>query len=299
MIENKAPGKDIGLDDLQTKFPLVAKKSPDHQSRFLVGNIEFGGPLVPVMAGPNTVETEEMIVRTAKAVKTSGAHFLRGGAFKPLSFPYRSAKYFEPREDGLRWLETAKAETGILVITEVMEDRFLPAICQVADMLQIGARNMQNYPLLTAAAKTGKPIMLKRHFGASLRDWLGAAEYLLIEGNSKVVLCERGIVAPHTHRSTSRFLLDLQVLPAAKEVTHLPVVTDPSHATFWRNWVKSMALASIAAGADAIMLEVHPDPTNAAVDPLQPIDFDAFDRLMHAMERVARAVDRTVGLDLE
>ena len=153
---------------------------------------------------------------------------------------------------------------------------------------------MQNYPLLTAAAKSGKPIMLKRHFGCSLRDWLGAAEYILVEGNNNVILCERGVVAPHTHRESSRFILDLQVIPAAQEITHLPVVSDPSHATFWRNWVSPMALASIAAGADAIMLEVHPDPENAAVDPLQAINFSAFNDLMKNMNSVASAIGRTV-----
>ena len=148
---------------------------------------------------------------------------------------------------------------------------------------------MQNYPLLTACAKTGKPILLKRGYGASLRDWLGAAEYILVEGNEKVILCERGVSVPHTHRSTSRFLLDLQVIPAAQELTHLPIASDPSHATFWRPWVKPMSLASVAAGADGVMLEVHPDPENAAVDPLQPINYSDFDDLMNNMHIVAKA----------
>jgi 3-deoxy-7-phosphoheptulonate synthase len=293
-IENKAPGKDVSEQDMIDKFPLVAKKSPDHRSRFQVQGVEFGGDLVPIFAGPNMVESEALIVDTARAVKAHGAHFLRGGAFKPLSFPYRSPKYTETREDGLAWLKTAREEAGIPIITEVMEERFVDAVAEVADIIQIGARNMQNFPLLTRVAKTGKAIMLKRHFGCSLRDWLGAAEYILIEGNEQVILCERGVSAAHTHRSSSRFLLDLQVVPAAQEVTHLPVVTDPSHATFWRPWVKPMALASIAAGADGVMLEVHPDPDNAAVDPLQPIDFDAFGELMQAMNAVANAVGRRV-----
>jgi 3-deoxy-7-phosphoheptulonate synthase len=293
-VENKAPGKDITADDLSTKFPLAAKTSPDHFSKFEISGVEFGGTLIPIMAGPNTVENEDMIVETAKAVKAAGAHFLRGGAFKPLSFPYRGPKYFEPREEGLDWLATAKQATGLPIITEVMEEKFIPAVSEVADILQIGTRNMQNYPLLEAVGRTGKPVMIKRHFGASLRDWLGSAEYVLLQDNPHVILCERGVSAPHTHRATSRFLLDLQVVPAAKEVTHLPIVTDPSHATFWRQWVPSMTLASIAAGADAIMLEVHPDPVNAAVDPLQPIGFEPFADLVEQMELVARAVDRTV-----
>ena len=152
-----------------------------------------------------------------------------------------------------------------------MEEKYIELVSEVTDIIQIGSRNMQNYPFLTACAKTNKPIMLKRHYGASLRDWLGAAEYILYEGNKKVILCERGVSVPHTHRATSRFLLDLQVIPAAKELTHLPIVADPSHATFGRPWVRSMTLASVEAGVDGVMLEVHPDPANAAVDPLQPI----------------------------
>ena len=176
-----------------------------------------------------------------------------------------------------------------------MEEGFIDLVAGVADIMQIGTRNMQNFPLLTAVAKTGKPVMLKRHFGCSLRDWLAAAEYILVEGNDNVILCERGVAAPHTHRDSSRFLLDLQVVPAAQEVTHLPIVVDPSHATFWRPWVKPMALAAIAAGADGVMVEVHPDPKNSAVDPLQPIDFAAFESLMADMGKVAAAVDRKVG----
>lgn len=294
LVENKAPGKDVTEEDLKTKFPLAAKKSPDHKSKFTVAGVEFGGDYIPTFAGPNMVESQELIIDTAKAVKAAGADFLRGGAFKPLTFPYRSEKYTETREQGLQWLADAKVATGIPVITEVMEEKYIEPIAEVADILQIGTRNMQNFPFLTACAKTGKPIMLKRHFGCSLRDWLGSAEYIMVEGNEKVILCERGVVAPHTHRSTSRFLLDLQVVPAAQEITHLPVVVDPSHATFWRAWVEPMALAGIAAGADGVMLEVHPDPENAAVDPLQPINFEAFGDLMGKMDAVAKAVGRSV-----
>ena len=248
---------------------------------------------IPIMAGPNMVESKELIVDIAKNVKQRGAHFLRGGAFKPLTFPYRSAKYNETREQGIEWLGEAKRATGIPVITEVMEERYLPLVCEVADIIQIGSRNMQNYPFLTACARTGKPLMLKRHYGASLRDWLGAAEYLLVEGNEKVMLCERGITTAHTHRATSRFLLDLQVIPAAKELTHLPVVSDPSHATFWAPWVTPMALASVAAGADGLMIEVHPTPSEAAVDPLQPLDYRQFGDLVQQVHRVRDAVRRS------
>jgi 3-deoxy-7-phosphoheptulonate synthase len=293
-IENKFPGKDISPEDLESKFPLAARKDSEHKSRFTVAGVEFGGPLVPVFAGPNMVESRDMIMDLARNVKKAGAHFLRGGAFKPLTFPYRSAKYNETREKGIEWLAEAKAASGIPVITEVMEETFIPLVAGVADILQIGSRNMQNYPFLTACARTGKPIMLKRHYGASLRDWLGAAEYILVEGNHQVILCERGVGVPHTHRATSRFLLDLQVVPAAQEMTHLPVVVDPSHGTFWRPWVAPMALAGVAAGADGVMIEVHPDPSNAAVDPLQPVDYAEFSSLMGRMDAVARAVGRRV-----
>ncbi len=294
MTENKFPGKDITNEDLKTKFPLAAKTKNNPKSIFDVSGIKFGSDLVPIFAGPNMVESEELIVKTALSVKKSGAHFLRGGAFKPLSFPYRGEKYTETREKGIEWLKKAKEIAKIGIITEVMEERFIPLICEVADIIQVGSRNMQNYPFLTAVAKTGKPIMLKRHYGASLRDWLGAAEYILVEGNNKVILCERGVSVPHTHRSTSRFLLDLQVVPAAKEMTHLPIVVDPSHATFWRPWVKPMALAGIASGADGIMLEVHPDPDNAAVDPLQPINFEDFDSLCKSMNNLAKVLGRRI-----
>ncbi len=294
MIQNKAPGKDVSAEDMLEKFPLASKKNSAHYSKFEVCGIPFGGSLIPIMAGPNMVESEELIVETAINVKKAGAHFLRGGAFKPLSFPYRSEKYTETREEGIKWLGVAKEESGIGIITEVMEEKYLDLVCEVADILQIGSRNMQNYPLISAAAKTQKPLMIKRHFGASLRDWLGAAEYALYEGNKKIILCERGVSAPHTHRDSSRFLLDLQVVPAAKEITHLPIAVDPSHATFWRPWVRPMALASVASGADSIMLEVHPDPENSAVDPLQPIDFSSFSELVLGMDKVAQIVGKHI-----
>ncbi len=294
MIENKAPGKDVTNDDLENKFPLVSKKNENVKLPINIAGIEFGGSTIPIMAGPNTVESREMIIKTAISVKKSGAHILRGGAFKPLTFPYRSDKYFELRDEGLRYLEDAKNETGLPIITEVMEVEKVEAVAEVADILQIGTRNMQNFPLISAAAKTMKPIMIKRHFGCSIRDWLGAAEYGLIENNTKIILCERGVSVPHTHRSSSRFLLDLQAIPATKELTNLPVASDPSHATFWAPWVPAMTLASIASGADSIMLEVHPDPRNAAVDPLQPLNFTEFDELMKKIVKVAKALNKNI-----
>ena len=297
-IDNKVAGKDLTDEDIRDKVPLVAKKSKDHKTKFMCGGFEFGGPLIPVMAGPNTVENGEMILACAEAIKAAGGHFLRGGAFKPLSFPYRSDKYFETREQGLEWLSAAKEKTGMPIVTEVMEISKIDVVAEHADMMQIGTRNMQNYPLLTEVGKKGMPTMLKRGYGSSLRDWLMAAEYIALEHDRlgiepQIVLCERGVVSNHTHRAGSRFLLDLQVVPAAQDVTHLPVMTDPSHATFWQPWVRPMMLASVAAGADALMLEVHPDPPNAAVDPLQCSDFEQFAEMMRAMQPVAEAVGRT------
>ena len=288
---NKFPGKDVTPEDTTSKFPLVTNYP---NNAFEVSGVKFNSKKIPVMAGPNMVESEDLIVRTALAVKSAGASFLRGGAFKPLSFPYRSEKYNESGLEGLKWLKTAKDEAGIPVITELMEEKYLDDICQVTDIIQIGSRNMQNFPLIVEAAKTGVPLMIKRHYGASLRDWLGAAEYALKYGCEKLILCERGMSIPRTHRSTSRFALDLQVVPAAQELTSIPIDTDPSHATFWRDWVEPMTLGSIASGADSIMLEVHPDPENSAVDPLQPIDFKSFEELMKKMDLVAKAVSKEV-----
>tara|TARA_B100000674_G_scaffold193330_1_gene157377 strand:+ start:9476 stop:10342 length:867 start_codon:yes stop_codon:yes gene_type:complete len=288
-MDNKQPGKDVSSQDLLDKFPLAAKSS-NKKCQVVVNGHRFGEELV-LFAGPNMVESEELIVDVARFLKEKGTHFLRGGAFKPLTFPYRSEKYTETREDGIRWLKTAKDETGIGIITEVMEIKYLPLICEVADIIQIGARNMQNYPLIIEAARTGKPIMLKRHFGCSIRDLLGAAEYILSNNNSNVILCERGISAPHTHRSTSRFLLDLQAVPALKELTHLPIAVDPSHACFWAPWVESLSLASVASGADAVMLEVHPDPRNAAVDPLQAINYEQYTDLFAKMNQIYQALN--------
>ena len=294
MIVNKSPGKDISHDDIKNKIPLVAKKNKKHFSKINISGVIFGGKKIPIFAGPNTVENKKMIFDIAKNVKRIGASFLRGGAFKPLTFPYRSKKYFETELKGIEWLGLAKEKYKIPVITEVTDTKFLKEICQVADILQIGSRNMQNFPLIIDCAQTGKPIMLKRHYGASLRDWLGAAEYILKEGNFKVILCERGVSTSHTHSPTSRFLIDLQVVPAAKEITHLPIIVDPSHATFRREWVESMSLASVASGADGIMLEVHPRPAQAAVDPLQSVNYKKFREILNKIKKIAKVIKRKI-----
>lgn len=293
-MDNKFPGKDISTDDLKSKIPLCAKKNKNHKSIVKVKNIEFGGKNVPILAGPNTVENFQMINKVGKFLKSIKISGLRGGAFKPLTFPYRSKKYYETKLDGLRWLKETKEKYGLIVTTEIMEQKYLDDICKSTDIIQIGSRNMQNYPLLTECAKTQMPIMLKRHYGSSLRDWLGAAEYILAEGNNNVLLCERGVTVPHTHRSTSRFLMDLQVIPAIQEICHLPIISDPSHATFWAPWVESMTLASIAAGADGLLIEVHPNPKNAAVDPLQPLNFYQFKELVKKSKKIAKCINKKI-----
>lgn len=285
--------KDISEQDLRERLPLVAKRSDGHTSIVTVGDVQFGGDRFVVIAGPCAVESREQVIDIAFRVKKAGGLLLRGGAYKPLTFPYRSASIFELREEGLRYLHEAGKVAGLPVVTEVMDPRLVETVAQYADMLQIGSRNMQNFPLLEEAAKIGKPILLKRHFGASLRDWLGAAEYLLYGGNPNVVLCERGIVAPHTHEFTSRFIVDLQVIPAVREYSHLPVLVDPSHATFKRKYVPTIARAALAVGADGIMLDVHPVPEKAAVDPLQALSYVQFEALMGELQAIAQAMGKS------
>jgi 3-deoxy-7-phosphoheptulonate synthase len=201
---------------------------------------------------------------------------------------------FETGEEGLRWLRQAGDETSLPIVTEVMDVRLVEQVAKYTDILQVGARNMQNFPLLQEVGRSGKPVLLKRGFGASLRDWLGAAEYILYQGNEQVILCERGIVAPHTHAPASRFVVDLQVVPAVREYSHLPIVVDPSHATFRRRYVVPIARGAIAVGADGILIDVHPTPEEAAVDPLQALDYAAFGRLMEDLRGIARVVGRTL-----
>jgi 3-deoxy-7-phosphoheptulonate synthase len=286
--------KDISENDLKHNIPLVAAQYPGHRSTVKVRDVVFGDDALVVIAGPCAVENQEMVLDIARAVKAAGAKIMRGGAFKPLTFPYRNERMYELREKGLEYLRRAGNVMGMPVVTEVMDVRLVELVAQYADMLQIGARNMANFPLLEEAAKTGKPILLKRHFGASLRDWLGAAEYLYYHGNKNVVLCERGIVAPHTHEVTSRFIVDLQVVPAVRNYSHLPVIVDPSHATFKRAYVAPIARGAIAVGADGIIVDVHPVPEKAAVDPLQALNYQAFGDLMRQLRGLGQVVGRTL-----
>lgn len=286
--------KDISEHDLKNNIPLAAAMHEGHKSVVHVGNVEIGGPHLTVIAGPCAVESQEQVLDIACHVKTAGATMLRGGAFKPLTFPYRNEKMFELGVEGLKYLKRAGVEAGLPVVTEVMDVRMVGTVAEYADVLQVGARNCQNFPLLEEVGKSGKPVLLKRGFGVSLRDWLGAAEYILYQGNPNVVLCERGIVAPHTHYPTSRFIVDLQVVPAVRDFSHLPVIVDPSHSTFRRKYVAPVARAAIAIGADGIIIDVHPTPEKAAVDPLQALNYDAFGALVKDLRAIGQVVGRTL-----
>ena len=291
-LTNKQPTKDITSDDLKFKIPIITSKR----------NIEvkidekttFNNKSIPIIAGPNGVESRELIFKVGKLLKKNKIRILRGHAYKPLTFPYRSKQYSETKSQGMDWLDEVKKYLKLLIVTEVTEIKYLQRICNTADILQIGSRNMQNLELLQEVAKTNKPIILKRHFGASLRDMLGAAEHILLEGNEKLILCERGITAPHTHRNTSRFILDIQAIVALKELIKYPVISDPSHASFWAPWVPALTYASISAGANGLIIETHPTPSKSAVDPLQPLNFKQFSSLIKKSRKLARIYQKKI-----
>jgi 3-deoxy-7-phosphoheptulonate synthase len=250
------------------------------------GGLEVGGLKVAVIAGPCSVESEEQIVRLARILKQRGATGLRGGAFKPRTSPYSFQGH---KEDGLKMLAAARAETGLAIVTEVMAPEHVPMVSKYADVLQIGARNMQNYQLLQAVGDSGVPALLKRGMSATIDEFLLAAEYILDRGNPGVMLCERGI---RTYEDHTRFTLPLATVPYLHEKSHLPVVVDPSHGTGKARLVPPMAKAAVAAGADALIVEVHEDPENAASDGSQTITPDEFSKMMNECRRVAEAVDR-------
>ncbi|OJW05747.1 MAG: 3-deoxy-7-phosphoheptulonate synthase [Planctomycetales bacterium 71-10] len=250
--------------------------------------LEVGGVKVAMIAGPCSVESEEQIVSIAKRLKELGATGLRGGAFKPRTSPYSFQGH---KEKGLQMLAAAREATGLAIVTEVMAPEHVPMVAEYADVLQIGARNMQNYQLLQAVGDSGKPTLLKRGMSATIEEFLLAAEYILDRGNPHVMLCERGI---RTFEDHTRFTLPLATVAYLQEKSHLPVVVDPSHGTGKSSLVASMSKASVAAGADGLILEVHEDPKKAASDGAQTITPAAFGQLMTDCRRVAEAVDRTM-----
>ena len=291
-LSNKEPTKDITKDDLNYKLPKVTSKK---EVKVKVSkDIIFSKKTLPIIAGPNGVESRELIFKIAKYLKKLGIKIIRGHAYKPLTFPYRSSQYKESLDVGMDWMDEVKKYTGMKVVTELTEIKYLDRLLKTSDILQIGSRNMQNLELLREASKSKLPIILKRHFGASLRDMLGAAEHILVEGNNKLILCERGVSSPHTHRSTSRFMLDVQAIVALKELIKYPVISDPSHASFWAPWVPNLVYSSIAAGCDGLIIEMHPDPKNSAVDPLQPLNFEQFKKVLVKSKKLSKLFNKKI-----
>ncbi len=246
-----------------------------------IGGRKIGGEHFAVIAGPCTVETLDQTVDTALAVRDAGGSLFRGGAYKPRTSPY---SFQGLGQEGLHMLAAAKHESGLPVVTECMDARDLNAVLEVADVLQVGARNMQNYPLLTEIGRTGRPVLLKRGLSSTLEELLMSAEYILKEGNEAVILCERGI---RTFETAHRFTLDVMAVPALKEMTHLPVIVDPSHAAGRRDFVEPLSLAAAAAGADGIIVEVHSEPDAAICDGPQQLRADDFAGFLRRVERVA------------
>jgi 3-deoxy-7-phosphoheptulonate synthase len=268
-------------------YKLAAREFNPSGSRFDVGGgVAVGGGSAVVIAGPCSVESEAQIVATARAVQAAGAHMLRGGAFKPRTGPYL---FQGLGEDGLRFLATARAETGLPIVTEVLDPRDVERVAETANVLQLGARNMQNFSLLREVGRTTLPVLLKRGLSATYDEWLQAAEYLLSEGNRRVMLCERGI---RTFEAHTRNCLDLAAIPAMRELSHLPIIIDPSHGTGRSRYVPPMARAAIAAGADGLMIEVHTDPHAAWTDAAQAIGPTEFGVLMREVAQLAALCGR-------
>jgi 3-deoxy-7-phosphoheptulonate synthase len=265
-------------------FKLASREWHPEDTIVEVPNTRVGNGTLTIMAGPCSVENRDMLLATAEAVAAAGATILRGGAFKPRTSPY---SFQGLGLEGLKYLAEARAATGLSIITEVMEPSQVEVVAEHADILQVGTRNMQNYSLLTAVGKAGKPVMLKRGFGATIEEWLMAAEYIMSAGQANVILCERGI---RTFETYTRNTLDLTAVPLLHHLTHLPVVVDPSHATGKRWLVRPMALAAVAVGADGIMVEVHPNPDEALSDGEQSITFDQFRSMAGALRHVHEEV---------
>ena len=268
-------------------YKLVSREFKPEDSIVKVDGVKIGGKELVIMAGPCSVESRQMLMTTAKAVKRAGAQVLRGGAFKPRTSPY---SFQGLGEEGLKYLQEVGRATGLKVVTELMDVRDIDAVGKYADIIQIGARNMQNFSLLKEAGQSNKPILLKRGLSATISDFLLAAEYIVSQGNFNVVLCERGIRA---FEDQTRFTLDLSAVPVIKKLSHLPIVVDPSHATGYWDFVGPMAKAAVAGGADGLVIEVHPNPETALSDGPQSLLPEKFAQLTKQLRRVAKAVDRS------
>ena len=269
-------------------YKLVNKKFHPEDSVIPVGGASIGPGTLTVMAGPCAIESKEQLLQTAKAVKKAGATFLRGGAYKPRTSPY---SFQGLEEEGLKYMKEAREATGLNVICEVTSAHAIEAAVKYVDMLQIGARNMQNFELLKEAGKSGVPVLLKRGLSATIDEWLNAAEYIISEGNPNIVLCERGI---RTFETSTRNTLDISAVPVIRAKSHLPVIVDPSHATGVRAYVEPLAKSAIAVGADGLMIEVHPCPSCALSDGPQSLTFDQFETLMNDLRPFADLVGRSM-----
>ncbi len=281
------PGVEKALPIL-SPYKLVSREFKKEDTIVDVDGVKIGGAQVVMMAGPCSVETQDLLSGIASEVKAAGARILRGGAFKPRTSPY---SFQGLGEEGLEFLAAAKKQTGLPVITEIMDPRDMPMILKHADIIQIGARNMQNFRLLSEVGKQNKPVMLKRGLSATIKEFLLSAEYILSEGNDQVMLCERGI---RTFETATRNTLDLSAIPVLKKLTHLPIIVDPSHAVGKTSLIPAMSKAAIAAGADGLMIEVHSNPMEAFCDGDQAMLPHDFKSLVVDLKRVAVAVDRSI-----
>jgi len=269
-------------------YKLASREFKAEDSLVSVSGIEIGSDRIVVMAGPCAVESEEQLAKAAKVVKEAGACILRGGAFKPRTSPF---SFQGMKKAGLELLGRIKEQFGIPVITEVVDPHDVSLVSKYADILQIGSRNMQNYPLLTDVGRNKRPVVLKRGFSCTVTEWLTAADYLLSEGNTQVILCERGI---RTFEDSARFSLDISSIPVIKRFSHLPIIVDPSHAAGHYSLVPAIAKAAVAAGADGLLIEVHPNPKEALVDGLQSLTPSDFARLMGELRAIAKSVGRYI-----
>lgn len=280
------------LDGVEKTMPVlkpfkIASRDMHPQDTLVpLNGVQVGGPKIAIIAGPCSVESRSQIIEAAHAVKEAGATALRGGAFKPRTSPY---SFQGMGEEGLQYLAEAREATGLPVVTEAMATEHIPLVAKYADVIQIGARNMQNYPLLNAAGESRTPILLKRGMMSTIEELLMAAEYILAKGNEQVMLCERGI---RTFEKYTRNTTDINAVPVLKQMTHLPVILDPSHSTGKWEYVAAVAKSGIAAGADGLIIEVHPDPTKAMSDGAQSLKPEKFAQLVKDIRRVAEAVDR-------
>jgi 3-deoxy-7-phosphoheptulonate synthase len=268
-------------------YKLTSREYHPKDTMVALNGSRAGEKKVLVIAGPCSVESREQTIEIACAVKEAGATALRGGAYKPRTSPYSFQGH---REEGLKWLAEARERTGLPIVTEVMEPGLVEMVSQYADVLQVGARNMQNFPLLNAVGASQMTVLLKRGMAATMEDLLMSAEYILAQGDSKVMICERGI---RTFEKYTRNTFDINAIPVLKARTHLPVIADPSHAVGYSEFVPAIAMAAVAAGADGLIVEVHPDPAKAMSDGRQSMTYDGFKKMMEAVRAVAQAVGRS------